>query len=226
MKKIFLFFILTGMVFAQVSIKERIESKILKEYSFEDLKIKISNTLPFIVEKRGKELFSGCYWGGQGCIKENGKTKHTFEGWQFSDLKGKVKGEIISETPLTIKIDTREEAKKQKEPVGFYEEITFVGKTIKVKYEFEINKETKYGVRIYIGFHFNPEILNKGVNPFIDNEKAIYDTKLGPVIISYKNFSPDRYCWILWKHFRVFASFPDGFKKGEIRKGEITISLP
>lgn len=227
MKNFLILFFFPVIVFSQPSIKERVEAKILKEYVFQNYKIKISNTLPFTVEKGGKELFSGCFWTGQGSKKEDGKIRHTHEGWQFSDLRGKVKGEIVSESPLKIKIDTRKEAKNQNYPVGFYEEIIFLEKVIKVKYEFEINKDTDYGVRVYISFTFNPEIVDKEIKPFLDEEKAIYETKKGSITISYSSdFKPDRFNASLWKDFRVFLSFPDGFNKGEKRTGEITITLP
>ncbi len=202
-----------------------IEKNSLKEYNVSKYKIAISTLFPFIIKTGEKKLLVGCFWSGQGAIKKEKKVKLTFEGWQFSDLKGKAE-EIISENPLKAKIDTREIAKEKNYPVGFMEEMEITGKTIKAKYEFEINKNTDYGVRIYINFLFNPEVVDKESSPYIDDEKAIYKTKDGSITIAYSNFSPDRFQKTVWRNFRVFIPFPEGFKKGEKKTGKITITLP
>lgn len=203
-----------------------IEKGLLKEYKFSKYKIFISNLLPFLVKIEERKIILGCFWTGQGAKKEGEKINFTHEGWQFSDFGGKIKGDIISENPLKFKIDTREIAKKENYPIGFIEEMEIVGNTINVNYEFEVNKNTDYGVRIYISFLFNPDIIDKEVSPYIDDEKAIYETKDGGIIISYSNFKPDRFQMDLWKSFRVFLSFPEGLKNGEKRTGKITITLP
>lgn len=216
------FLLLQFYLFSQ-SITERIEKNMLKEVNFQNVQIIISKTGPFIVKKYNKEILNGGFFVAQGIIKENEKIKFTHEEWQFNDFGGKLKGEIITETPLTIKIDSRGFGKNN---IGFIEEIKIIDKTIKLKYEFEINKETEYPVSIYINFNFPEEIIDKDIKPFIDEEKSIYETKEGCIIISYSSdFLPDRFSQILWKSFRIYMRFPNGLRKGEVRRGEITISL-
>ncbi len=221
---IFLLFFLLSSTSYSLTISERVEKNILKKESFQNLEVIFSKTGPFTVKKDGKEILTGGFWLAQGVIKEKNKVKFTHEEWQFNDFRGKLKGKIISESPLTIKIDSTNIAK---ETVGFKENLLFTGKTIKIKYEFEINKDTPYLVNIYVNFNFPEEIIDKDVKPVVDKEKVIYETKKGPVIISYSSdFTPDRFSPFLWKAFRVYIRFPNGFKKGEKRKGEITITLP
>lgn len=217
------FLLLQFYLFSQ-SITERIEKNILKEVNFQNIQIIISKTGPFIFKKYNKEILNGGFFVAQGIVKENEKIKFTHEEWQFNDFGGKLKGEIITETPLTIKIDSREFGKNN---IGFIEEIKIMDKTIKLRYEFEINKETEYPVSIYINFNFPEEIIDKDIKPFIDEEKSIYETKEGSITISYSSdFLPDRFSQILWKSFRIYMRFPNGLRKGEVKRGDITISLP
>jgi len=221
---IFLLFFLLSSISYSLTISERVEKSTLKKESFQNLEVIFSKTGPFTVKKDGKEIISGGFWLAQGVIKEKNKVKFTHEEWQFNDFRGKLKGEIISENPLTIKIDSTDIAK---EAIGFKENLFFTGKTIKIKYEFEINKETSYPVSIYVNFGFPEDIIDKDIKPVIDEEKAIYETKKGIVIISYSSdFTPDRFNRTLWKNFRVYIRFSNGLKKGAKRKGEITITLP
>jgi hypothetical protein len=224
MKKFVILFILFFSNSFSQTIYERIERNILKEVSFQNIKVIFSKTGPFIIEKNSKKVFSGGFWLAQGCIKTNDKTKFTHEEWQFNDFDGKLKGEIITETPLTIKIDSCHFAKNS---IGFKETLTLIGKTIKIEYEFEIDKNTDYPVNIYINFDFEPEVLNREITPFIDEEKAIYETKMGSIIISYSSeFLPDRFNADLWRCFRISIRFPGGLKKGDKKNGEININLP
>jgi len=206
------------------TINERIEKNVLRDVDFQNIKVIFSKTGPFIVKKGNKEVMFGGFWLGQGVIKKEDKIKFTHEEWQFNDFGGRLKGEIITETPLTIRIDSRDIAKNT---IGFKEDIIFIGKRIKIEYEFEINKDTDYPVSIYVNFGFEPEVLNREISPFIDEEKAIYETKMGNIVISYSSeFLPDRFNPNLWKEFRIYIRFQEGLKKGEKKKGEINITLP
>ena len=225
MKKILLFLLFfLSFLFCQ-SIKERIEMNILKKISFQNYEILVSKLGPFIIKKDEKEFLNGGFFLVQGYIEEQSKIRFTHEEWQFNDFGGKLKGEIISETPLTIKIDSTGMGKNT---VEFLEEITIFDKTktIKLKYEFKINKETQYPVTIYVNFNFPDEVIKEEIDPFIDQEKVIYETKIGNLIISFgSEFLPEIHSPYKKKNFRVYIGFPQGLKKGEIKKGEIIISL-
>jgi hypothetical protein len=221
------FFVFFGSVCFSQPVSEIVDKTLLKKVQAGSMQVLVAGTLPFKVLSGDREIFTGGYWLGQGSKKEDGKTFFTYEGGQFSVFKGRADAEVICEEPLKLQIDTKDAARAADVPFGFSEEMTVSGKTVRMLYDFEVNKDTAYPVNLYVSFDFNPEMTDKEVKPFIDGEKAVYETAKGPVIIAFSPpFLPDRFNVLLWKNFRVYVRFPGGLKKGERIAGEITVSLP